>query len=88
MHKFEKQLLEESQLRAHTEVIYKTYLLRLRQFHKYINKPLDQVYLSEIRQYFLHLINVKKIGQESLQNSFYDVRFYFIRYFFKQLQKV
>jgi len=78
MHKFEKQLLEESQLRAHTKVTYKTYLLRLRQFHKYINKPLDQVCLSEIRQYFLHLINVKKIGRESLRNSFYAVRFYFV----------
>lgn len=78
MHKFEKQLLEESQLRAHTEVTYKTYLLRLRQFHNYINKPLDQVYLSEIREYFLHLINVKKIGRESLRNSFYAVRFYYV----------
>ena len=78
MHKFEKQLLEESQLRAHTEVTYKTYLLRLRQFHNYINKPLDQVYLSEIREYFLYLINVKQIGRESLRNSFYAVRFYFV----------
>ena len=78
MYKFEKQLLEESQLRAHTKVTYKTYLLRLRQFHNYIDKPLDQVYLSEIREYFLHLINVKKIGRESLRNSFYAVRFYFV----------
>ena len=60
MYKFEKQLLEESQLRAHTKVTYKTYLLRLRQFHNYIDKPLDQVYLSEIREYFLYLINVYK----------------------------
>ena len=78
MPKFEKQLLEESQLRAHTKVTYKTYLLRLRQFHNYIDKPLDQVYLSEIREYFLYLINVKKIGRESLRNSFYAVRFYFV----------
>lgn len=78
MHKFEKQLLEESQLRAHTKVTYKTYLLRLRQFHNYIKKPLDQVYLSEIKEYFLYLINVKKIGRESLRNSFYAVRFYFV----------
>ncbi|MEA1972792.1 MAG: tyrosine-type recombinase/integrase [Candidatus Cloacimonadota bacterium] len=78
MHKFEKQLLEESQLRAHTKVTYKTYLNRVRQFHNYINKPLEQVYLSEIREYFLHLINVKKIGRESLRNSFYAVRFYFV----------
>ena len=78
MHKFEKQLLEESQLRAHTKVTSKTYLLRLRQFHNYIDKPLDQVYLSEIREYFLYLINVKKIGRESLRNSFYAVRFYFV----------
>jgi site-specific recombinase XerD len=78
MYKFEKQLLEESQLRAHTKVTYKTYLLRLRQFHNYIDKPLDQVYLSEIREYFLYLINVKKIGRESLRNSFYAVRFYFV----------
>lgn len=78
MYKFEKQLLEESQLRAHTKVTYKTYLLRLRQFHNYIKKPLDQVYLSEIKEYFLYLINVKKIGRESLRNSFYAVRFYFV----------
>ena len=78
MHKFEKQLLEESQLRAHTKVTYKTYLIRLRQFHNYIKKPLEQVSLSEIREYFLYLINVKKIGRESLRNSFYAVRFYFV----------
>jgi|AntAceMinimDraft_8_1070364.scaffolds.fasta_scaffold23696_1 site-specific recombinase XerD len=78
MHKFERQLQEESQLRAHTKVTYKTYLNRLRQFHNYIKKPLDQVSLDEIREYFLYLINVKKIGRESLRNSFYAVRFYFV----------
>lgn len=78
MYKFERQLQEESQLRAHTKVTYKTYLYRLRQFHDYIKKPLDEVSLTEIREYFLYLINVKKIGRESLRNSFYGVRFYFV----------
>ena len=78
MHKYERQLQEESQLRAHTKVTYKTYLNRLHQFHNYIKKPLDQVSLPEIREYFLYLINVKKIGRESLRNSFYAVRFYFV----------
>ena len=78
MHKYERQLQEESQLRAHTKVTYKTYLNRLHQFHNYIKKPLGQVSLHEIREYFLYLINVKKIGRESLRNSFYAVRFYFV----------
>ncbi len=78
MHNFERQLHDESQLRGHTQVTYKTYLNRLRQFHNYIKKPLDQISLAEIRAYFLYLINVKKIGRESLRNSFYAVRFYFV----------
>ena len=78
MYKYERQLQEESQLRAHSKVTYKTYLNRLRQFHNYIKKPLDQVSLSEIREYFLYQINVNKIGRESLRNSFYAVRFYFV----------
>jgi len=78
MYEFEKILREEAQLRALSEVSYKTYFYRLRSFHNYFEKPLSEITLPEIRKYFLYLINVKKTGRESIRNTRYAIRFYYV----------
>jgi len=78
MHEFEKVLREEVQLRALSEVTFKTYFNRLRRFYSYFEKPLAEITLREIRKYFLYLINVKKVGREAVRNTRYAIRFYYV----------
>ncbi len=78
MYEFEKVLREEAQLRALSEVSFKTYFYRLRQFYNYFEKPLSEITLLEIRKYFLYLINVKKTGREAIRNTRYAIRFYYV----------
>ena len=65
MFEFEKKLKEEAQLRALSEVTYKTYYYRLKRLYNYYQKPLSQLSLQELRHYFLYLINVKKSALQS-----------------------
>lgn len=78
MYEFEKILKEEAQLRALSEVSYRTYFYRLRRFYLYFKKPLSEISLTEIREYFLYLINVKKVGREAVRNTRYAIRFYYV----------
>jgi|LGOV01.1.fsa_nt_gb site-specific recombinase XerD len=78
MYEFEKVLREEAQLRGLSEVSFKTYFYRLRQFYNYFEKPLSGITLPEIRDYFLYLISVKKVGKESVRNTRYAIRFYYV----------
>ncbi len=78
MFEFEKKLKEEAQLRALSEVTYKTYYYRLRRLYHYYQKPLSQLSIQELRQYFLYLINVKKSGREAIRNTRYAIRFYYV----------
>ena len=78
MYKFAKILREEAQLRALSEVSYRTYFYRLRSFYNYFEKPLPEISLAEIRKYFLYLINVKKVGREAVRNTRYAIRFYYV----------
>jgi len=78
MFEFEKKLKEETQLRALSKVTYKTYYYRLRRLYNYYQKPLSQLSLQELRQYFLYLINVKKSGREAIRNTRYAIRFYYV----------
>ena len=78
MFEFERKLREETQLRALSEVTYKTYYYRLRRLYYFYQKPLSQLSLQELRQYFLYLINVKKSGREAIRNTRYAIRFYYV----------
>ena len=78
MYEFAKILREEAQLRALSEVSYRTYFYRLRSFYNYFEKPLPDISLAEIRKYFLYLINVKKVGREAVRNTRYAIRFYYV----------
>jgi site-specific recombinase XerD len=78
MFEFEKKLKEEAQLRALSEVTYKTYYYRLRRFYNYFQKPLSEISIQEVRKYFIYLISVKKSGREAIRNARYAIRFYYV----------
>jgi len=78
MLEFEKKLREEIQLRALSEVTYKTYFYRLRCFYNHFKQPLSKISIQQIRDYFIYLITVKKLGRESIRNAKYAIRFYYV----------
>ncbi len=78
MYQFEQEYREEAQLRSHSEVTISTYLTRIKGLYDYYEREPAELTITDIRKYFLYLINVKKIGVESLRNSYYGIRFYYI----------
>ncbi len=78
MYQFEKELRAEAQLRSHSKVTINTYLSRVRGLYNHYQREPAELTIADVREYFLHLINVKKIGREALRNSYYGVRFYYV----------
>ena len=78
MYQFEQEYRDEAQLRSHSEVTINTYLTRIKGLYDYYEREPAELTITDIRKYFLYLINVKKIGVESLRNSYYGIRFYYI----------
>jgi site-specific recombinase XerD len=78
MHQFEQEYRDEAQLRSHSKVTISTYLNRIKGLYDYYEREPAELTITDIRKYFLYLINVKKIGVESLRNSYYGIRFYYI----------
>ena len=78
MYQFEQEYRDEAHLRSHSEVTISTYLSRIKGLYDYYEREPAELTITDIRKYFLYLINVKKIGVESLRNSYYGIRFYFI----------
>lgn len=78
MFQFEKELQEEAQLRSLSEVTINTYKYRVKGLYLHYNREPAELSIHDIREYFLYLINVKKIGVETLRNRYYAIRFYFI----------
>ena len=78
MLQFEQELQAEAQLRSLSEITINTYKYRVKDLYLYYNREPAELSIHDIRNYFLHLINVKKIGAESLRNRYYSIRFYFV----------
>lgn len=78
MLQFEQELRAEAQLRSLSEVTINTYISRVRGLYNYYQLEPAELSIADVRDYFLYLINVKKIGREALRNSYYGVRYYFV----------
>ena len=78
MLKFEQELQAEAQLRSLSDVTIHTYVYRVKDLYLHYNREPAELSIHDIRNYFLHLINVKKLGFESLRNRYYSIRFYFV----------
>ncbi|RLC49311.1 MAG: hypothetical protein DRI23_09525, partial [Candidatus Cloacimonadota bacterium] len=71
MYQFEQEYRDEAHLRSHSEVTINTYLSRIKGLYNYYEREPAELSITDIRKYFLYLINVKKMGVESLRNSYY-----------------
>ena len=78
MQEFEEILKEEILLRGLTEVTYKTYFYRIRNLFDHFQKPLSKISIQELRKYFVYLIDIKKSGRETIRNTRYALRFYYV----------
>lgn len=78
MYRYEQELRSEAQLRSLSEVTINTYISRVRGLYNHYQQEPAELSIADVRDYFLYLINVKKIGREALRNSYYGVRYYFV----------
>jgi site-specific recombinase XerD len=70
-------MLEDLKLRGLSENTQEIYVRAVRQLAEHYGKPPDQVTDKELRQYFLHLRNVRKIAQNTLQVNLSALRFFY-----------
>jgi len=78
MYQFEEELRAEAQLRSHSKVTINTYISRVKGLYNYYQREPAELSIADVRNYFLYLINVKRIGAEALRNSYYGIRFYYV----------
>jgi hypothetical protein len=62
-------MLEDLQLRGLSESTQEAYVRAVRQLAEHYGRPPDQITDEELRQYFLHLRDVRGIAQSTLQVS-------------------
>ena len=72
-----QRMLEDLKLRGLSENTQEIYVRAVRQLAEHYGKPPDQVTDKELRQYFLHLRNVRKIAQNTLQVNLSALRFFY-----------
>jgi site-specific recombinase XerD len=72
-----ERMIEDMQLHGLSENTQKAYLRTVQQLAEYYHRSPDQITEEELREYFLHLINVKKIGPSSFRVSLCGIKFFY-----------
>ena len=72
-----QRMLDDLKLRGLSESTQEIYVRAVRQLAEHYGKPPDQVTDEELRQYFLHLRNVRGIAQNTLQVNLSALRFFY-----------
>ena len=72
-----ERMLEDLQLRGMSERTQEVYVRAVRQLAEHYGKSPDQISDEELRQYFLHLRDVRGIAQSTLQVSLSAIRFFY-----------
>lgn len=78
MQKYERKFLECLDLRGVSERTKVDYFRRIKPLEKYYSKDPTTLSIQQIREYFLHLIRVKKLSPATLKSSFFSIRFFYI----------
>ena len=74
-----QQMREEMQLRGLSSRTQQSYLNAVRQLAEYYRKPPDQIDEEELRRYFLHLMNEKRLSPSSCRVAHYAIRFLYVK---------
>jgi site-specific recombinase XerD len=70
-------MTEDMQLRGFSARTQEAYIHAVRQLATYFRKPPDHIDEQELRQYFLHLINVKQVARASFTIALCGIKFFF-----------
>jgi site-specific recombinase XerD len=70
-------MTEDMQLRGFSARTQEAYIHAVRQLATHFRKPPDHIDEQELRQYFLHLINVKRFARASFTIALCGIKFFF-----------
>jgi integrase/recombinase XerD len=74
-----RRMREDLQLRGLAPKTQQCYLEAVKHLAQYYRRAPDQISAEEIRQYFLYLINEKKVAESTLRIHLYGIRFFYER---------
>jgi len=74
-----QKMIEDMQLHGFAERTQKSYMQAVRQLAEYYHKPPDQISEDELRQYFLYLMNVKKVSRSTITLALCGIKFFYER---------
>ena len=74
-----QKMIEDMQLHGFAERTQKSYMQAVRQLAEYYRKPPDQISEDELRQYFLYLMNVKKVSRSTITLALCGIKFFYER---------
>lgn len=77
MTELRKRMIESLQLQGYSQRTQECYVRAVRQLAQHFNKSLDLISESELRDYFLYLINVKKWSRPSTTIALCGIKFFF-----------
>ena len=77
MTRLRQRMVEDMQLRGLSPMTQKAYLRTVRQLAEHYGKSPQRITDEELRQYFLHLTNVKQLSPSTVHVSLYGIRFLF-----------
>lgn len=72
-----KKMIEDMQLHGFKETTQKVYCDAIENFSKYHNKPPEELEDPEIRQFFLNLVNIRKVSRSTFKIHLCAIKFFF-----------
>ena len=84
MTELRKRMIESLQLRGMSERTQEAYVRAVRQLAQHYHKSPDLVSEEELRQYFLHMKNVKKYARPTTTIALCGIKFFFEKTLGKQ----
>jgi len=77
MTQLRQRMLSDLQLKGMSERSQQIYIRQVRMLAEYYEKSPDLLTIDDIRNYFLHLKNVKNYSRTALKISYYGLRFFY-----------
>jgi len=74
-----QRMIEDLQLRGYSPRTQEAYVHAVRQLAAHFHLPPDRITEDQLRQYFLHLTNVKKFAAASFTIVLCGIKFFFVR---------
>lgn len=79
MTELRRRMTADLQLAGYSEKTQQSYLMAVRGLAKYYMRSPDQLSEEEVRAFFLHLINERKVASSTLRIYLYGIKFFFTK---------